>query len=78
VAKRKIRKFDPSIRIATCRIAGQKGGTVTAGRYTEEFRQQRSSTAGQACLARYGPDFYRHIRQIGIEKQKQQKVASAS
>lgn len=41
---------------------GRMGGLKVASLYGEEFFQERSSKGGQACLRRYGREFYRAIR----------------
>lgn len=62
--KKKLLKIKPGTdhRIASAQLNGHKGGSTTAARYPKEVRQQWASKAGNSTLARYGSDFFRHIR----------------
>ena len=51
---------------------GSAGGRARAARTSGEQRSAWSAKGGQSLLARYGSAYFRHIRQIGIEKKRQQ------
>ena len=51
-------------RIAQNRKNGQKGGERTAEIHGSRFTEERAARAGQACLMRYGREFYRSIRAL--------------
>lgn len=49
-------------RILTAKVNGSRGGKATARRYDLPTRQKWGENAGGTTLARYGKDYYRHIR----------------
>lgn len=53
-------------RLEQIRAAAQKGGRKTSRLYGKKFKEERASAGGQACLLRYGRDFYRNIRALRV------------
>lgn len=60
--------------IMTASDMGKKGGATTRERYGTSFygKINGGNGARDILLAKYGPDYYKKIRQIGIKKRKQQ------
>lgn len=61
----------PAPRLVASQQNGSAGGRELAARTSGEQRAAWSAKGGQSVLARYGRDYFRHIRQIGIEKKRQ-------
>jgi len=49
-------------RLEQIRAAAQKGGRKTSRLYGKKFKEERASAGGQACLLRYGREYYQSIR----------------
>lgn len=46
----------------TLSVAAAKGRKKTSRLYGKRFKEDRAQKGGQACLLRYGRDFFRSIR----------------
>ena len=56
-------------RLAQIKAAASKGGKKTARLYGKKFKEERASAGGQACLLRYGREYYQNIRQMRTDAQ---------
>lgn len=54
--------------MAKIKRAAKLGGKKTASLYGKEYCEERAQKGGQACLARYGREFFRAIRLKGLEQ----------
>ncbi len=62
--KKSVKKKGVSPRILALRANGRKGGRVRAEKYDTEQHKEWGSNAGKSTLARYGKDFFKHIRSM--------------
>jgi hypothetical protein len=49
-------------RLEQIREAAKKGGRKTARLYGKKFKEARATAGGQACLLRYGREYYVALR----------------
>lgn len=47
---------------------GAMGGRATAEKHGSEFVRARGQKGGQTTIIRYGKDYFKYIRQMGLSK----------
>lgn len=47
---------------------GAMGGRATAQKHGSEFVRARGQKGGTTTIIRYGKDYFKHIRMIGLKK----------
>jgi hypothetical protein len=48
--------------MSSFKAKGQKGGKKVSSMYGKAWKEERASKGGNACLMRYGRNFYQAIR----------------